>query len=362
MEVLRDWYPGKYVKEVESYLANIYGGHAVAVNSGTSALQTALAGVGVRAGDVVITPAYTFAAPAYAVLQMGGVPTFADIDPLTWNVCPETIEPLITDKTTAIVVVHLYGLPADMRSIMELADYYNLKVIEDCAEAFMASIDGRYVGSFGDAAIFSFEKSKHITCGNGGAVVFRNPYDALKGRKFSCLGYTCRHTKEDLQHPEANRHYVMGYNFKMPELCAAVLVPQLEDAESLVDMRIQAGKKFAEVVDLYPTLNRQMVFPGIEHSYWTFAFALTSAFGGSQSAVYEEFRERFLANGGDTFYAGWKPVPNEPFFAAQGYSVWDLPMRAMALQPRLVCMNTGYDEKEADRQAEILYKTLGEML
>ena len=362
MEVMRDWYPGKFVSEVEHKLSSIYGGYTVSVNSGTSALLTALAGVGVRPGDNVITPASTFAAPAFAVQQLGAAPSFADIDYNTWNVSVDTIEPLITSDTTAIIVVHLYGLPADMPSIMEMADYYELKVIEDCAEAFMASIDGSYVGTFGDAAIFSFEKSKHITCGSGGAVTFQRGDHARRGRKYSILGYSNltayghKGTKDDVQHPDFNRHYTMGYNFRLPELCAAVLSAQLDKAEELVDMRRTAGEIFREVTDRHPRIVRQQIPRGFDHTYWTYAFGLPHSGTGrsTQVTMYELFREEFIKNGGDKFFAGWKVVPDEPHFSKAGYGVWDIPIKALSLQPRLVCLNTGVEKKYAEEQAEIL--------
>lgn len=376
MEVLRDWYPGKFVKEVEEHMANIHGGYAVSVNSGTSALQTALAGVGVRENDNVIVPASTFAAPAFAVQQMGAIPVFADVDRHTWNVSAETIEPLITDRTTAIIVVHLYGLPANMPEIMELARHYELKVIEDCAEAFMASIDGRYVGSFGDAAIFSFEKSKHLTCGSGGCAIFQREDHARRGRKFSILGYSnltatgSRGTKDDVQHPDFNRHYTMGYNFRLPELCAAVLVPQLERAEEVVDVRVRTGNKFKDVIDRitstalmndkYKTgVERQYIRYGYKHTYWTYAFMLPQ-FGGRETQVkqYSLFRHIFTSFGGHKFFAGWRAVPDEPYFRKQGYGIWDMPMNSLVIQPRLVCLSTGLDDKEADEQAEILHESL----
>jgi perosamine synthetase len=376
MEVMRDWYPGKFVAEVERKMSDIYGGYTVSVNSGTSALLTALAGVGVRKGDEVIVPASTFQAPAFAVEQIGARPVFADINPATWNVDVHTIEPLITEKTTAIIVVHLYGLPASMPEIREMADYYEIKVIEDCAEAFMAGINGQYVGSFGDAAIFSFEKSKHLTCGSGGATIFKRDDHARRGRKYSILGYSNltatghKGTKDDVQHPDFNRHYTMGYNFRLPELCAAVLSSQLDIAEELVDMRVRTGNKFAEKIDRIVStaivndkyrrgVHRQLILPGYDHTYWTFAFTLPHVGGrGMQHEQYEKFRAMFLGQGGHKFFAGWKTGPEEPHFQKQGHHAFNLPLNSMNLQPRLICMNTGLTDDEADEQAEILHETL----
>lgn len=371
MEVLRDWYPGKYVKEVEEKLSLMHDGHfVVSVNSGTSALLTALAGVGVRPGDNVITPASTFAAPAFAVKQIGAVPTFADIDIDTWNVTVDTIEPLINDYTTAVIVVHLYGLPADIHAIREMCDYYEIKLIEDCAEAFLADIAGQPVGTIGDASIFSFEKSKHITCGSGGAVLFKRDDHARRGRKFSILGYSnltatgSRGTKNDVQHPDFNRHYTMGFNFRLPELCAAVLSAQLDKAEELVNMRVRAAEIFKQVTDRYMSIGTQQVRDHYRHTYWTFAFTLPPHYMGREEQVklYEEFRRLFIQDGGDAFFAGWKPVPEEPFFVKGGYvGLFDQAAVAHMIQPRLVCLNTGVDEKKAQEQADILDNTISKI-
>jgi dTDP-4-amino-4,6-dideoxygalactose transaminase len=146
--------------------------HCIAVNSGTSALVTALMALGLGVGDEVIVPSFTFAATANAVSLVGAVPVFVDINLKTYNIEPEQIVKSITKKTRAIQVVHLYGLPADMRKILEIAKKYNLLVIEDAAQAHLAKIDGKPVGTFGDAAAFSFYPTKNMTSAEGGMVVF----------------------------------------------------------------------------------------------------------------------------------------------------------------------------------------------
>ena len=317
--------------------------YAIGVNSGTSALLTALASIGVKEGDEVILPSFTFSAPAYAIEQLGAICKFADIDANTWNITAENIEPLITDKTAAIIVVHLYGLPADMFEILRLADSYNIPLIEDCAEAFLSKIDGVLAGTFGDMAIFSFEKSKHISAGGGGMIITNNGRFARNAKSFSTLGYRPHVTKEELQNPDADRHYVMGYNFKLPEPCAEIALSKIRRAKEFVDFRIRNAMLYDEA--LPAKYQRQYVPSGFTHTYWTYSFLLQFR------SQYEKFRTEYINLGGHKFYAGWKCTPDEPFFRKK-YKV-SIPV-ARDIQRRLVCLNTGLDIETTKVQADIL--------
>ena len=146
----------------------------VAVNSGTSALHLALLSLGIGPGDEVIVPSFTFAATANSVSLTGATPVFVDIDPATYNIDSNLIEAAITPKTRAIQVVHLYGLPADMPRITQIAKQHNLLLIEDAAQAHLAEVNGQKVGTFGDAAAFSFYPTKNMTSGEGGMVVLKD--------------------------------------------------------------------------------------------------------------------------------------------------------------------------------------------
>lgn len=188
----------------------------VAVNSGTSALHLALLSLGIGPGDEVIVPSFTFAATANSVSICGAIPVFVDIEPSTFNIDPLEIEKAITNKTKAIQVVHLYGLPANMPRIMELARKYKLLVIEDAAQAHLASIEGRPVGTFGDAAAFSFYPTKNMTSGEGGMIVFKNPEAARMARLYRNQGMEKRYENE-----------VIGFNLRMTEIHAAIGRAQL---------------------------------------------------------------------------------------------------------------------------------------
>ena len=378
-DVLDNKFSGKYNKLLEQKFAYKFGSaYAIGVNSGTSALTTALHAVGVREDDEVIMPIFTFSAPAFAILHLGATPVFANVDKCTWNITPEYIEPLITSKTKAIIVVHLYGLPANMPAIMELAYKYNLKVIEDCAECFYGSYyidEDTYtnfwlVGTKGDMSIFSFERSKHITSGSGGMIITNNEEYALNARRFSVLGYSTvgadvinyNTSKDIIQHPDFARHYHMGYNFRLPELCAAVALGQLDVMKNDNDVymrRKDTAKLYNDVVkDFLYHITPQLVEEGYWHSYWTYVFSLKEA--TVQIGAWEAFRKIFKEKGGHDFYAAWRLVPDEPFFKKLGYIIHDYFYKK--LQQSLVCLKTNFADMEyAKQQADILHETLKEL-
>jgi len=189
----------------------------VAVNSGTSALHLALLSLGIGAGDEVIIPSFTFAATANSVALTGAKPVFVDIDINTYNMDPNLIENAITPSTKAIQVVHLYGLPADMIKIVEIAKRHNLLIIEDAAQAHSASINGQPVGTFGDAAAFSFYPTKNMTSGEGGMIVFKDKEAARLARLYRNQGMEKRYQNE-----------IVGFNLRMTDIHAAIGRVQLK--------------------------------------------------------------------------------------------------------------------------------------
>jgi len=189
----------------------------VAVNSGTSALHIALLSLGIGAGDEVIVPSFTFAATANSVALTGAKPVFVDIDINTYNIDPNLIEKAITPLTKAIQVVHLYGLPADMIRIVEIAKKHKLLIIEDAAQAHNASINNQPVGTFGDAAAFSFYPTKNMTSGEGGMIVFKDKEPARLARLYRNQGMEKRYQNE-----------IVGFNLRMTDIHAAIGRAQLK--------------------------------------------------------------------------------------------------------------------------------------
>jgi dTDP-4-amino-4,6-dideoxygalactose transaminase len=198
-----------------SYLVNER--ECVAVNSGTSALHIALLSLGIGAGDEVIIPSFTFAATANSVALTGATPIFVDIDIDTYNIDPGLIESAITPRTKAIQVVHLYGLPANMIRIVEIARKNKLLLIEDAAQAHAASINGQPVGTFGDAAAFSFYPTKNMTSGEGGMIVFKDKDQARLAKLYRNQGMEKRYQNE-----------IVGFNLRMTDIHAAIGRAQLK--------------------------------------------------------------------------------------------------------------------------------------
>ena len=216
------------------------------------------------------------ASTSLAVLHQGAVPVFADIDPNTFLIDPESVRSRITPRTRAIITVALYGLSPDMDPIMEMAKANGIAVIEDDAQCFLGRYKGRLAGSIGDLASFSFQNSKHITCGEGGIVTTNNQEYADRVARFASLGYglvragagKSKIDKRAILNPNFKRHVSVGFNYRMSELCAAVTFAQLERLDEFVAWRKRCAAAFDEVVRPCSWLKPQQVGADYEHSYW----------------------------------------------------------------------------------------------
>jgi len=229
---------GKYLSKFEAMFAEYCGTEfAIATSSGTSALHLALLACNIGPGDEVIVPSLTFIATANAVTYTGAKPVFVDCEYETWNIDPAAIERSITKKTKAIIPVHLYGHPANMDPIVDIADRYGLFVVEDAAEAHGAEYKGQKVGSMGDLAIFSFYGNKIITTGEGGMVVTSNRKIADKIRLFRDHG---------MQKDRRYWHPVLGYNYRMTNIQAALGVAQMEKIDLILDKKRQIAEIYSE--------------------------------------------------------------------------------------------------------------------
>ena len=232
-EVLRGQFSSKHtyqmVTRLEKSFAEKYGvRHAVTMANGTATLHMALEAAGVGPGDEVICPPLTMSSTSMSVLMANAVPVFADVDLETFEISADAIRNAITDKTKAIMTVALYGLAPNMKEILEIAHKRQLIVIEDNAECYGARQDGKLVGTFGDMASYSFQSSKHLTAGEGGVVITDKDDLADKLRRYSGLGYAGiqkdkgRISKADIQNPVYERHMILGWNYRMSDICAAV--------------------------------------------------------------------------------------------------------------------------------------------
>ncbi|MEM4700777.1 MAG: DegT/DnrJ/EryC1/StrS family aminotransferase, partial [Candidatus Bathyarchaeia archaeon] len=197
---------GPMVKQFEEEFARfVEAKHAIAVNSGTAALHMTLVGAGIKRGDEVILPSFTFVATAETVVMAGAKPVFVDIDPETYNISPEAIEKSLTKKTKAVIAVDLYGSPADLKPVREIADKHGLKVIEDAAQAHGAVYKGKPVGTYADVACWSFYASKNMTTGEGGMITTNDDEVA------ETLRFIRSHGEK-----EKYRSILLGHNYRMP--------------------------------------------------------------------------------------------------------------------------------------------------
>jgi perosamine synthetase len=212
---------------------------AVAVSSGTAGLHLALLTLNIGEGDEVIIPSFTFIAVANAVLEVRATPVFAEIDSITLNLDPEAVERAITPRTRAILVVHTFGVPADMDALSAIARRHNLAVIEDACEAIGAQFNSRRAGSFGDLAVLGFYPNKQITTGEGGAVLAHDPAHAARLRSLRNQGRT---GAEWLDHAEP------GYNYRLSELACALGRVQLSRIGEILDLRQTAAERYNELL------------------------------------------------------------------------------------------------------------------
>jgi perosamine synthetase len=244
---------GPKVKQFEMELAQYVGvKYAVSVTNCTSALHLAMLALGIKEGDEVLVPDFTFPSTGYVALYCRAKPIFVDIDPKTYNIAPEHIEGKITPQTKAIIPVHIFGQPADMDIIMGIAQRHNLRVVEDAACALGARYKGRYAGTIGDIGCFSFHARKNMTTGEGGMVVTNDKGLADKIRMLSIFGMTSAYGMISAwDRVKAGKATVpefvqLGYNYKLSDIAAAVGIAQLRKLDRLIAQRRLLAKYWDE--------------------------------------------------------------------------------------------------------------------
>jgi len=264
----KDFFGGPTVQQFEKEWAMAFNSkYAITLNSNTSGLITAIGACGIKPGDEVIVSPYTMSASALAPLIYGAVPVFADVDYDNFGLSPESIEKNITPNTKAILLVHIFGNPAKMDEIMEIARKYNLIVIEDCAQSPMASYKGKLVGTIGDIGIFSLNYHKHIHTGEGGVIITNND-------NFAERCYLIRNHGENVVEPKGveNVFNTHGFNFRMTEIEAAIGIEQLKKLPSLVEKRVKNADYFAKELGMIPGLIPPQIEFGNKHVYYLQAF------------------------------------------------------------------------------------------
>ncbi len=251
---------GPKTEEFESQFARFVGTkHAIATTSGTTALHLALLALNVSSGDEVIFPSFSFVATANSALFCNGTPVFCDVDSKTFNLDAEKLKSLITDKTKVVMPVHLYGQPADMDPILEIAQDHGLHVVSDAAQAHGAKYDGRMVGSFGDLECFSFYPTKNMTTGEGGMITTND--DDLLERLNSTRNHGREQTKLGYEHGR------LGYNYRMTDIASAIGIEQLKKLPEFNSKRRENAKFFNEKLADVKCIEIPYVMPNVEHVY-----------------------------------------------------------------------------------------------
>ena len=326
--------------------------YAIAVNSGTSGLHSALVAAGVRPGDEVITTPFTVLVDSSVPVIMGAEPVFADIDPDTHNIDPHSIEERITKKTKVIIPVAHDGLPYDIDRVMKIANEHNLIVIEDNAQAMLAEYRGRYVGKDAHITMFSFERTKHVSTGEGGILITSNHDLAVKSRKFAGMGFKNLSAKKsdlvagvplEYQNPTYERNDELGLNYRFNEFLAAIALAQFELADERVKLRRDIAKLYDAVFE-NTSFKIQHIPDGYISSYFT--YAVESPF--TQLSDWNKFHQSHIANGGDDFYASMILTYQEPIMKKLGYFEkynGKCPV-AEKIQPKMMQFKTNYRSLE----------------
>ena len=319
-----------WVRSLEIAFAAKWGAkYAIAMNSGTSTLHACLVAAGVKAGDEVISPALTVIMDTTTTLHANAIPVYADIREDTWTIDPEDIKRKITHKTKAIIVVTIYGLPVHYDEIMTIAAEHGLSVIEDNAECFLSMYKGRLTGTIGHFSSYSFENTKHLSCGEGGIVLTNDETSATLVRKTGGHGFMSLDAAEsrvvqaaglDVSDPAFKRHDTLGWNYRMPEFCAAIALAQLERITELVELRVKAAQQYDAVLEetRCSFLRKQHVPSGWTHSYWCWPvlFLPDEANGVS----HEEFRQLLKLAGASTVRAAWSVPYLEPLMSTGAFA------------------------------------------
>ncbi len=304
---------GPKIAEFERKFADYVGAkYAVAVSNGTAALHIACMAAGIGKGDEVITTPITFAASANCALYCGATPVFADIDPVTYNISPESVESHVTERTKAIIPVHYTGQTCDMDAIHKIADKYNLIVIEDAAHAVGAEYKGKKIGSLSDMTEFSFHPVKHITCGEGGIVTTNREdlYEKLK--LFRTHGIT---REEKFLHKVDGPWYYeqidLGYNYRITDIQAALGISQLGRIDKFLEKRKKIAAKYDEA---FRDFNGIEIPKQAEYSNSAYHLYVIKVDKSIRKALFEYLRANNI--GVNVHYI---PVYTFPYYREHGY-------------------------------------------
>ncbi|RPI74891.1 MAG: DegT/DnrJ/EryC1/StrS family aminotransferase [Desulfobacteraceae bacterium] len=305
---------GKYLDLFEERWAAYCGmPHGIAVSNGSAALDLAVALLHLKPGDEVILPAFTIISPVQSVLRAGGIPVLVDSDPRSWQMNAGHIESRITPRTKAILVVHIYGHPADMDPILDIARRHDLIVIEDAAEVHGAEYKGRRCGGLGHISTFSFYANKLVTTGEGGMVLVRSPEQAEQARSLRNL---CFQKEKRFLHRE------LGYNFRLTNLQAALGVSQIDRIDQIVIRKREIASAYNRLLKDVPGIHLPAEEPWAKNVYWVFGLVLEEKTGLTAAQLAERLAEREVET--RPFFLGMHEQPvfqNRGLFRGERYPV-----------------------------------------
>ncbi|MCK4434624.1 DegT/DnrJ/EryC1/StrS family aminotransferase [Candidatus Bathyarchaeota archaeon] len=277
--------------------------YAIAVNTGTSALHLAIAGAGLKQGDEVILPSFTFVATAESIVLAGAKPVFVDIYPKTYNISPSKIEKAVTKKTKAVMSVDLYGLPADVHTIRKLAEKHGLTIIQDACQAHGASYRGKPPGAFADAACWSFYASKNMTTGEGGMITTNDDELAEKMRFMRSHG-----------EKEKYKSITLGHNYHMTEMQAAIGCIQLKKLPDFLAKRRENSRKLSAKLGKAESLQLPKEPRGYKHSWYLYTVRLKGARAKKRGQTVKKLKQRGI--GAEVYYA--TPIHLMPYYRKFG--------------------------------------------
>ena len=333
---------GQKVKELEDNFADYIGTkYAAATNNGTSALHTALLACGIKEGDEVITTPFSFTATANSILFCGARPIFADIDADTFNINPETIEGKITSRTKAVLVVHLFGNPCDMDQIKKICDKHNLLLIEDACQAHGAEYEGQKVGSIGDCGVFSFYPTKNMTTGEGGMIT-TNSADIDK---------KCRIIRDHGQDGRDNQ-VLLGYNYRMTDIQAAIGVEQLKKLEGFIEKRIVNAKMLNDGLKGVKGIVTPKIQAETRHVFNQYTIRVTREFKISRDELIQKLKDAGV--GAFVYYP--KPIYKQKYYRDLGYDETLKNVENTAKEVLSIPVHPGVSKKDIETIIKIFIK------
>lgn len=335
---------GPKVKEFEENYAKFAGvKHAIAVNTGTAALHAALLAAGIKTGDEIILPSFTFVATAEAIVLAGGKPVFADIDPETYTLSPRAVEKAVTMKTKAIIPVDMYGLPADIKQIREIALKNDLVIVEDCAQSHGATCEGKSAGAIADLACWSLYAAKNIGTGEGGVVTTDKDEFAEKVRMVRTHGEKVKY-----------QSLMLGTNYRMTEIQAAIGIVQLRRLKEFFDKRLRNANRLTKNLENTEKIKLPPKLSNRTHSWYLYTVRIKDATDEKRNTIIKQMHTNGV--GAEAYY----PVPiNKMPFYRENYGTYNLPETEKASKQVLsLPIHPQVTEEQIDYIAEIFLKLL----